>query len=123
MDQIKKKLDELEFGDIIKLNFSPTKGHEQDGYRPAVILTNPKKQNKILNGIVSVAPITNTKKGFPLHVDLDSSTKTSGTILMDQHRMLDLENRGFKYIEKLSVDKLEQCKSIFEALYEELLIL
>lgn len=115
------KLGELECGDIIKLDFSPTQGHEQDGYRPAMILTNPKKQNKLLNGMVSVVPITNTKKGFPLHVELDSRTKIQGSILMDQHRMVDLKNRGFQYIEKIPEDKLEKCKQIFIALYEKLL--
>lgn len=123
MSQDKNELNELECGDMIKLNFSPTEGHEQDGYRPAMVLTNPKKQNRLLNGMVSVVPITNTKKGFPLHVDLDSRTKTQGTILMDQHRMVDLKSRGFKYIEKLPADKLEECKGIFEALYESLLSL
>lgn len=123
MGQYEKELNKLEFGDMIKLNFSPTEGHEEDGYRPAMILTNPKKQNRLLGGMVSVVPITNTKKGFPLHVDLDSRTKTQGTILMDQHRMVDLKSRGFKYIEKLPLDKLEECKDIFEALYESLLSL
>ncbi len=116
-----KKISELECGDIIKLNFSPTQGHEQDGYRPAMVLTNPKKQNKLLNGMVSVVPITNTKKGFPLHVELDSRTKIQGAILMDQHRMVDFKNRGFQYIEKIPSDKLEKCKEIFIALYEKLL--
>lgn len=123
MSQETKELKELECGDIIKLNFSPTEGHEQDGYRPAMILTNPKEQNRLLNGMVSVVPITNTKKGFPLHVDLDSRTQTQGTILMDQHRMVDLKSRGFRYIENLPSDKLEECKIIFEALYEQLLSL
>ena len=27
-------------GDIIKLDFSPTKGHEQQGRRPALIVSN-----------------------------------------------------------------------------------
>lgn len=121
MGQETKALNELECGDIIKLNFSPTQGHEQDGYRPAMVLTNPKKQNRLLNGMVSVVPITNTKKGFPLHVELDSRTKIQGTILMDQHRMVDLKNRGFQYVEKTPEDKLEECKEIFVALYEKLL--
>ena len=123
MSQETKELNQLECGDIIKLNFSPTQGHEQDGYRPAMVLTDPKKQDRLLNGMVSVVPITNTKKGFPLHVDLDSRTKTQGTILMDQHRMVDLKSRGFRYIEKLPADKLEDCKGILEALYEKLLSL
>ena len=121
MQKTEKKLEELECGDIIKLNFSPTKGDEQDGYRPAVILTNPKKQNKLLNGMVSVAPITNTKKGFPLHVNLDSRIKTKGVILMDHHRMVDLQGREFQYVEKLSLEQIQKCKEIYEALYEELL--
>jgi len=117
----KEALDKLECGDIIKLNFSPTRGHEQDGYRPALILNNPKEQNRLLNGMVSVAPISNTNKGFPLHVALDSRTETQGTVLMDQHKMVDLESREFKYIEKIPRDKLQNCKHIFEALYETLL--
>ena len=42
---------------------------------------------------------------------------------MNQHRMVDLNARGFKYIEKLPIEKLEECKRIFEALYEKLLSL
>lgn len=117
----KEALDELECGDIIKLNFSPTLGHEQDGYRPVLILSNPKDQNKFLNGMVSVAPITNNKKGFPLHLALDERTETQGSVLMDQHKMVDLGAREFKYIEKIPSDKLEACKHIFAALYETLL--
>ena len=120
MSQATKQLNELECVDIIKLNFSPTEGHEQDGYRPAMILTNPHKQNRLLSGMVSVVPITNTKKGFPLHVNLDSRTKTQESILMEHHRMVDLENGGFKYIERIPEDKLKQCKKIFIALYEKL---
>ena len=41
-----------------------------------MVLTNPEKQDILLNGIVSVVPITNTKKYFTLHVNLDSRTKT-----------------------------------------------
>lgn len=111
----------LKFGDIIKLDFSPTEGHEQRGYRPALVLTNPQEQNQKLNGMVSVAPITKTKKAFPTHVALDNSTKTQGSILIEHHRMVDLHTRGFKYVEELSEEKLKQVKIIIVALYEELL--
>ena len=33
------------------------------------------------------------------------------------------KKEGFRYIEKLPTDKLEECKGIFEALYEKLLSL
>lgn len=119
MSREPKALNQLECGDIIKLSLSPTKGHEQDGYRPAVVLTNPKEQ-KILGGMVGIAPITRTKKGFPLHVDLDSRTKTQGSILIEHHRMVDLNSRTFKYIEPLHMEQLRECKTIYEALYEKL---
>ena len=58
-----KKLDKnnfnnLELGDIIMIDFSPSKGHEQRGYRPGLIVSDPITQ-KELNGIVTVVPITN----------------------------------------------------------------
>jgi mRNA interferase MazF len=33
-------------GDIVKLNFSPQEGHEQAGYRPALILS-PARYNQL----------------------------------------------------------------------------
>lgn len=120
MSHATKELSELKCGDIIKLNFSPTQGHEQDGYRPAIVLTNPNKQNRLLNGMLSVAPITNTTKDFPLHVNLDSRTQTQGSILMEHHKMVDLESREFKYVEKVPEEILKECKEVFVALYEKL---
>lgn len=121
MSQATKELNELKCGDIIKLDFSPTERHEQDGYRPAMVLTNPNKQNRLLNGMVSVVPITTTKKDFPVHVNLDSRTQIQGSILMEHHRMIDLESRSFKYVERVPEEILKECKEIFVALYEKLL--
>lgn len=121
--QKNKRVSELDFGDIIKLDFSPTEGHEQHGYRPAVVLTDPKSQNSMLNGMTSVAPITKIKKGFPTHVLLDSQTEIRGSILVEHHRMLDLRSRNFVYVEKLPLNKLQEVKRVFEALYQDLLSL
>ena len=43
-------------GDIIKINFNPQAGHEQAGYRPAVVVSN-NLFNKITN-LTFVCPIT-----------------------------------------------------------------
>ena len=120
MSASKTKVNELECGDIIIMQFSPTEGHEQSRNRPAVILSNPKQQDRLLDGLVSVAPVTNTKRGFPLDVELDSRTKTQGVILMGHHRMVDLKARGFQYVEKIPKDNLEKCEEILVSLYEEL---
>ena len=49
-------------GDIIKINLNPSKGHEQAGYRPAVVISNDffnKKTNMTI-----CCPITNTLRHF-----------------------------------------------------------
>ncbi|WP_367116815.1 type II toxin-antitoxin system PemK/MazF family toxin [uncultured Fenollaria sp.] len=63
----------VEQGDIIKLSFNPQKGHEQAGFRPALVISN-KVFNKNTN-LAILCPITNTDNKFPLHVPLDIRLK------------------------------------------------
>ena len=46
-------------GDIIKMDFTPTKGHEQQGHRPAVVVSNA-SFNNFARGVALVCPVTNT---------------------------------------------------------------
>lgn len=92
-------------GDIIKLDLSPTAGHEQSGYRPAVVISNDFAIAK--TNVVYVAPITNALRRFPLHVALDSRTKTTGEILCEQVKAVDLNARQYALIEHLPEDILE----------------
>ena len=82
----------FEQGDILFLNFTPQSGHEQRGRRPAVVVSN-NVYNHIHN-LLMVCPITNTDRDFPSHVRLDSRTKTTGTIMCDQVRALDVSARN-----------------------------
>ncbi len=93
-------------GDIIRLDFSPTSGHEQKGIRPAVVVSNDFTISK--TNVVYVAPITNTARNFPLHIPLDARTKTTGEILCEQIRVVDLETRKYTMIERLPSDLLER---------------
>jgi len=93
-------------GDIIKVNLDPTKGHEQAGYRPVLVVSN-NYFNRICN-IVLICPITNTVKDFPLHVLLDGRTVTTGRILCSQIRAIDIENRDYVYVEKLPDEMMEK---------------
>ncbi len=89
-------------GDIITMNFNPQQGHEQSGKRPAVILS-----NNILNNHSSLAlvcPITNTNKQHPFHIELDERTVTTGVILCDQAKMLDIRARNAEFKEKCPED-------------------
>ena len=90
-------------GDIIKVDFSPTMGHEQSGYRPAVVVSNNFAISK--TNVVYIAPITNTVRQFPLHVSLDSRTDTKGEILCEQVKAVDLDvsNLGTRSANKKQV--------------------
>lgn len=94
-------------GDIIKLDFNPQSGHEQAGYRPAVIISNDFFNEK--TKLVIVCPITNTKNKFPLHIPLDDRTMTTGVILCEHVKALDLEQRGYRFVEKLPKDLLQEA--------------
>lgn len=92
-------------GDIIKVDFNPQKGHEQAGYRPAVVVSNDIFNEKAQ--LALVCPITNTDNKFPLHIPLDSRTQTTGVVLCEHIRSLDLNNRKYKVIEKMPPDILK----------------
>ena len=97
-------------GDIIKLNFNPQSGHEQAGYRPAVVVSNDFFNAK--TNLAIVCPITNTSRAFPLHVPLDDRTVTTGVVLCEHVKALDLSTRSFKFIEQLPDDLLDRVISI-----------
>ena len=93
-------------GDIIKLDLSPTTGHEQSGYRPVVVVSNDFVMTK--TNVAYVAPITNTARNFPLHIVLDERTKISGEVLCEQVKAVDLNARQFSFVEHLPDDILEK---------------
>ena len=105
-------------GMIIKLNFNPQIGHEQAGYRPAVVISNNVFNNKAKLAIV--CPITNTDNKFPLHIALGEITKTKGVILCEHLKSLDLRKRKYEFIENLPKDILDNVINTVYAEIEEI---
>ncbi len=104
-------------GDIIKVNFNPQAGHEQAGYRPAVVISNNFFNEKTKLAIL--CPITNTNNHFPLHIPLDTRTKTTGVVLCEHIRTLDLEARPYVFVEKMPEDILKNIINIVFAEIEK----
>lgn len=100
-------------GEIIKVSFNPQSGHEQAGYRPAVVVSNDVFNSK--TNLVLACPITNSDNKFPLHVPLDSRTETTGVILCEHIRALDINSRGYRSVEQLPRDILQQVSDIIFA--------
>jgi len=96
-------------GDIIKLNFNPQSGHEQAGFRPAVVISNDFFNEKV--NMTIVCPITNTDRSFPLHVVLDNRTATTGVVLCEHVNAIDLEARPYQYVESIPEDLLGEIIS------------
>ncbi|MDR2590150.1 MAG: type II toxin-antitoxin system PemK/MazF family toxin [Oscillospiraceae bacterium] len=92
-------------GDIIWVDFDPTKGREQAGHRPALVVSQT-KFNEVRNLII-ICPITSNMKPFRLHVLLDERTQTQGNVICEQVRTIDLLARKCKIIEQIPKDKLE----------------
>lgn len=93
-------------GDIILIDFDPTKGREQSGYRPALIISQTKYNEK--RNLAIVCPITNSTKTLNFRVLLDDRTQTQGDVICEQVRTIDLLVRKYKVIERLPKDLLER---------------
>lgn len=93
-------------GDLIWIDLDPTIGHEQNGRRPALVVSgNTYNKN---SGLALMCPITSKTKNYPFIVPF-SSKKIKGFIIADQVRCLDWSNpkRKYKFIESLPREMLE----------------
>ena len=93
----------MERGDIYLVSLDPTKGHEQQGRRP-VLVVSPGAFNR-LTKVPIVLPITSGGRfartaGFAVSLT-DAGTRTSGVIRCDQPRALDLGARGGRRLESV----------------------
>ena len=94
-------------GDIIKIDLNPTKGHEQAGYRPVLVVSNASHSR--VSNMKIVCPITNTDRRSPIHIRLEGLT-TTGFVMCDQVRAIDLKSRDYRIIEAVSDETLwEVC--------------
>lgn len=95
-------------GDIFRLDFDPSCGHEQTRRRYAVVVSSD-WYNTHCN-LTMICPITSTDNGYPLHVDLgeqqvlvqDSDADViHGFIQVEQLKALDLNARRALYVGRL----------------------
>lgn len=84
-----------ERGDIVWLNFTPGSGHEQQGKRPAVVIS-PKEYNG-KTGLGLFCPITSKIKNYPFEVKLENA-KIAGVVLADQIKSLDWKTRNIEFV-------------------------
>ena len=113
---VKKQSCQFDQGDIIFMNFSPQSGHEQMGRRPALVVSN-NLFNRVSN-MTMVCPITNTDRSSPFHVRLDNRTSTTGVVMCDQVKMLDINNRNGSFVETAPSDIIAEVVDIIISIIE-----
>ncbi len=101
-------------GDIIRLNFDPTLGREQAGYRPALIVTG--RQFNQSTRLALVCLITSKVKGFNLEVLIPDGLITTGVILTFQVKTIDWLERQAKYVESLPAETMAEVVAKLQTL-------
>lgn len=104
-----------ERGNIVWLDFDPTKGHEQQGVRPALVIS-PKLYNE-KSGLALMCPITAHKKGYGFEVELRFA-KTLGVILSDHVRSIDWKARNARYVESASAPIIDEVEAKLKTLID-----
>ena len=99
-------------GDLVILTFDPSAGHEQQGRRPALIISNEVFNKHV--GLAIACPITNTDRNFPFHVKVESDNLT-GFIMTEQVKSIDYNVRKVKFVEKVSDEVMEKVLGIVES--------
>ena len=103
-------------GDICYMDFAPTKGHEQTGLRPAIVISKT-SYNKITNMAI-LCPITSNTKEFATHFELTTTKKVKGSVLCEYIRSVDYNARKLSFVEKVSKEELEEIIDIIIGVVE-----
>ena len=105
-------------GDIYMVDLEPTKGHEQQGHRP-VLVVSPEKFNQLTSCPV-ILPITNgggfaRRFGFAVPI---TGIKTTGVVRCDQPRVLDITERGGRKVDTLPPAIMDDVLATITTLFE-----
>jgi mRNA interferase MazF len=102
-------------GEIYWANLDPTKGHEQAGYRPVLVLSHDVFNER--SGTVIAVALTSQepKAGFPLTLELDSRKLPKKTwVKISQIRTLSTERLGAR----LGLATSEELSQVIDGLNE-----
>ena len=103
-------------GEIWTVNLDPTRGREQAGRRPALVVS-PRAYNGRV-GLALLCPITNQVKGYPFEVALPDGLPVTGVVLADQVKSLDWKARQcaqiFTISEQVVVQVLRRLDTLLQ---------
>lgn len=100
-------------GDFIAITFNPQAGHEQQGRRPALVLS--KELFNRRTGMAMVCPITNRDRDTPFQVAIPDEVGVTGFVMVEQIKSLDLDAREAEWIGTAPAEVLDEVLAILDA--------
>jgi mRNA interferase MazF len=116
----------LDRGAIVLVDLNPTRGHEQRGQRPCVVVSDPEVAGDQRFPLVCVLPITGTAGQGALYPPLGPGTSgltKSSWALVDQLRSVDKRRvrRVFGRVTRDEMSRIDEGLALFLGLGERLL--
>nr|WP_297270245.1 type II toxin-antitoxin system PemK/MazF family toxin [Mesorhizobium sp.] len=103
-------------GDVYLVDLAPTRGSEQSGVRPVLVISADELHRKSRRMIV--CPITSNMAPWTTKVPLPTACRTKGMVLTDQIRAVDIKARILRHIETLPPDFVMTVRSYVGRLLE-----
>lgn len=99
MGSMMKNDEDFAAGDIVLVDFRPVRGHEQDGMRPALVMTDA--SYNAASSYVVVCPITSNTRPWPFKMPLPDGLKVRGFVMLDQIKSIDRRRRVLRFIDQV----------------------
>lgn len=96
-------------GDLIKIDFDPQAGHEQAGWRPALVISEATYNAR--SNLALICPVTNQVKRYPFEVPLPEGCAIQGVVLADQVKSADLKARRAKHAGEAPKEVLDTVRA------------
>lgn len=99
-------------GEIWLADLNPTRGHEQAGVRPVLIISED-TFNQGPAGLVFVLPLTRTDRRIPIHVPIDppeGGVKSRSFILCDALRSISRDRLGSNAWGRVSAETMHEVE-------------
>jgi mRNA interferase MazF len=100
-------------GDFVALDFDPQTGHEQQGRRPALVVSNDLFNKH--TGLCIACPITNARRDYPFHISIPDGCRVSGVVMVEQIKSIDFRARKAKRIGPAPDAVLQEALSLLDA--------
>ena len=101
-------------GQLFWTSFSDTEGSEQQGRRPAMVVS--VSGYHAISRRAFVVPISSRVRGWPTEVALPADMRTKGALLVDQSRFVDRGERLFRFIETAPSAVLRDVRELLATL-------